>query len=240
MIEIKNINKSNGDFQANKNISLKVNNGEFVGILGPNGAGKTTLINQVMGFLKPDSGSISINKYDTWLNHDSVIEKVGFIAGEIKLYENIKVKQLLNIKKKFINELDETYLKSLITYFELDLNKKIKKLSKGNKQKVAIILSLMSKPDVLILDEPTSGLDPIMQEKFVILLKKFKEKHKTVILCSHIYAEIDKLCDRVIFIKNGELIKESNMDNRLSIEKEFNLLFGDTINEEEVIFNEEV
>ncbi|WP_338984401.1 ATP-binding cassette domain-containing protein [Spiroplasma endosymbiont of Diplazon laetatorius] len=242
MIKINNISKIYGSYLANEDITLTIEKGEIFGVLGPNGAGKTTLISQIMGFIKSTKGDIIINGFNPWLEAEKVMNSVGFIAGEIKLYENMKVKDFIKIYKNLNENVDDSFLSNLIKLFELDLNKKIKLLSKGNKQKVSIICSLMSKPKILILDEPTSGLDPIMQNKFNILMLELKKQGTTIILCSHIFQEIEKLCDRVVLLKEGKMVEVINLVEgpKIDLEKKFNETFKVSNNQiEEMVFNYE-
>ncbi|AGM26573.1 ABC transporter ATP-binding protein [Spiroplasma syrphidicola EA-1] len=228
MIEIKKVTKIYGKNIGNFNISININNGEIYGILGPNGAGKTTLIRQIMGFIKSDAGVISFNNLNPWLNSKEIMEDTGYLSGEISLYENLKGIEYLKLIKNFRPKVNWKYVEKLILHFELNVNTKIKKMSKGMKQKLAIIAAVMHKPKFLILDEPTSGLDPVMQDQFNELILKMREKNKTtIIICSHIFDEIAKLCDRVGFIKQGKLIEEMKIDNKnmYEIEKHFKKLY---------------
>ncbi|AKX34635.1 ABC transporter ATP-binding protein [Spiroplasma litorale] len=230
MIFINKINKTYGSYVANKNISIKVEKGLTYGILGTNGAGKTTLINQVMGFIKSDSGDIKVHDNNPWKNRELIMDKIGFVAGEIKQYQNLKSKNYIKIHKDFIKDFDENYYNNLINLLEINLNTKIKNLSKGNKQKLELLCALMKKPEILVLDEPTSGLDPVMQNKFYDILKYIKQFNVTIFICSHIFQEIKLLCDKVSFINSGSIIKEFEIDDNCDLEDEFNKCFGNNKN----------
>ncbi|AGM25567.1 ABC transporter ATP-binding protein [Spiroplasma chrysopicola] len=228
MIQIKKVTKIYGKDIGNFNISININDGEIYGILGPNGAGKSTLIRQIMGFIKSDAGIISFNNLNPWLNSKEIMKDTGYLSGEISLYENLKGTEYLKLIKNFRPKVNWKYVEKLILHFELNVNTKIKKMSKGMKQKLAIIAAVMHKPKFLILDEPTSGLDPVMQDQFNELILKMREKDKTtIIICSHIFDEIAKLCDRVGFIKHGKLIEEMKIDNKnmYEIQKHFKKLY---------------
>ncbi|WP_338969635.1 ATP-binding cassette domain-containing protein [Spiroplasma endosymbiont of Labia minor] len=228
MIEINNVTKSYGHNIGNFNLNIKINDGEVYGILGPNGAGKTTLIQQVMGFIKTDEGEILIDGVNPWKNSRKVMESVGYVAGEISLYENLKGIEYLKLVAKIKRNVDEDFLNKLIEHFDIDTTRKIKKMSKGMKQKIALISAAMLKPKFLVLDEPTSGLDPVMQEQFNKLVERLKKEGTTILMCSHIFGEVVKLCDRVGFIKDGRLIKEIAIQSNdiLKLENEFKSLFG--------------
>ncbi|WP_339022895.1 ABC transporter ATP-binding protein [Spiroplasma endosymbiont of Crioceris asparagi] len=226
-IKIINVTKDYGNNRGNFNINLDVNESEAYAILGPNGAGKTTLVSQVMGFIKPTSGQIKINEIDSLIEPEKIMEFVGYIPGDFLLYKNIKGKDYFDIISSFRKNIDKKYLDYLIQYFELDPNIKIKKMSKGTKQKVAIINALMFKPKILVLDEPTSGLDPLMMEKFNNIIMNLKKQGCTIFVCSHIFQEVAKFCDKAAFLKNGKIIKEINIKNNNVdlIEKEFLNIF---------------
>ncbi|MBQ2665194.1 ABC transporter ATP-binding protein [Methanobrevibacter sp.] len=208
IITVKNFTKDYGNEKGVFGVSLHVEEGEVYGYLGPNGAGKSTTLRHLMGFSKPDSGTLSINDLDSWKDKTDIKKDVGYLPGEIALPEDMTGIEYLKLIDKLRKTNDLSYANELIEYFELDTQVKIKNMSKGMKQKIAIIMAFMHDPKILLLDEPTSGLDPLMQEKFINLIKREKQKGKTIILSSHIFEEISKLCDRVGILKKGKLIKE--------------------------------
>ncbi|MBQ6512208.1 ABC transporter ATP-binding protein [Methanobrevibacter sp.] len=213
IIAIENFTKDYGNKKGVFDISFHIEKGEVYGYLGPNGAGKSTTLRHLMGFSKPDCGTLSINDLDCW-NDKTIIKKdIGYLPGEIALPEDMTGIGYLKLIDKLRKTNDLSYANELIEYFEIDSSMKIKKMSKGMKQKIAIIMAFMHDPDILLLDEPTSGLDPLMQEKFIKLINSEKQKGKTIILSSHIFEEISKLCDRVGIIKKGKLIKEVVMED---------------------------
>ena len=213
IIAIENFTKDYGNKKGIFDISFHIEKGEVYGYLGPNGAGKSTTLRHLMGFSKPDCGTLSINDLDCW-NDKTIIKKdIGYLPGEIALPEDMTGIGYLKLIDKLRKTNDLSYANELIEYFEIDSSMKIKKMSKGMKQKIAIIMAFMHDPDILLLDEPTSGLDPLMQEKFIKLINSEKQKGKTIILSSHIFEEISKLCDRVGIIKKGKLIKEVVMED---------------------------
>lgn len=208
IISIKNFTKDYSNGKGVFDVSIGIEKGEIYGYLGPNGAGKSTTLRHLMGFSKPDSGTLSIKDLDCWKDKTAIKKDIGYLPGEFALPEDMTGIAYLKLIDKLRKTNDLSYAEDLIEYFEIDTNMQIKKMSKGMKQKIAIIMALMHNPEILLLDEPTSGLDPLMQEKFIRLIKKEKQNGKTIILSSHIFEEISKVCDRVGIIKRGKLIKE--------------------------------
>ncbi|ATZ18985.1 ABC transporter ATP-binding protein [Williamsoniiplasma somnilux] len=232
-IIIENVSKKYGDKIGNFNINIKVKDGNVLGILGPNGAGKSTLIRQVMGFISSDSGNIFFDKLNPLKDHDKVMAQIGYVAGELNLFDTMTGQEYLKLTAKFKDNVDQGFLVKLIAYFELDVKRKIKKMSKGMKQKVAIIAAVMNKPKYLILDEPTSGLDPVMQIRFNKLIKKLNKENKTtVIVCSHIFEEIISVCDNIVFIKEGSIIDEfprTDVKKVEELKKRFEAFYNDEV-----------
>ena len=212
VIAIENFTKDYGDNKGVFDVSLSIEQGEVYGYLGPNGAGKSTTLRHLMGFSKADLGKLSISNLDCWDDKTDIKKDVGYLPGEIALPEDMTGMEYLKLIDKLRKTNDLTYANELIEYFEIDPNVNIKSMSKGMKQKIAIIMAFMHNPQILLLDEPNSGLDPLMQEKFIKLIKSEKQKGKTIILSSHIFEEISKLCDRVGIIRKGRLIKEVVME----------------------------
>ncbi|MBS3815972.1 MAG: ABC transporter ATP-binding protein [Candidatus Thermoplasmatota archaeon] len=205
VIKIRGLTKMYGDVVGIKDLDLDVYPGEVMGFLGPNGAGKTTTIRTCLGFLQKTEGDVKIFGKDS--NRDSVeiSKRTGYIPGDFDLYPDLKVKTVLNYLLSLSGTRSKEKMLDLAERFELDLEKKIKELSKGNRQKVGIVQAFMADQDLLILDEPTAGLDPLMQEEFYDLVREEKEKGKTIFMSSHILAEVEKICDRVAIIRDGTL-----------------------------------
>jgi len=191
--------------EAVKEASFKVKKGEIFGFLGPNGAGKTTAIRSILGYLTIQSGSITINNHDYRKDALKIRENIGYIPGDVSLYNNFTGNELIEYFGKF-RPVDPKFLKKLKKIFRVDLTLKIRNLSTGNRQQVAIIASIASNPDFLILDEPSSGLDPLITSKFHKLLLKMREEGKTIFLSSHDLAEVQAICDRVAIIRHGRII----------------------------------
>ena len=207
IISVQNFTKDYGNKKGVFNVSININKGEVYGYLGPNGAGKSTTLRHLMGFSKADNGTLLINNLDCWKDKTKIKKDIGYLPGEIALPDDMTGIEYLKLIDKMRKTNDLSYANKLLEYFEINPDMKIKRMSKGMKQKIAIIMAFMHNPDILLLDEPTSGLDPLMQEKFIKLVKKEKQKGKTIILSSHIFEEISKVCDRVGIIKEGKLIK---------------------------------
>ena len=212
MIDIQHLTKDYGAHRGVFDISLHVAPGEVYGYLGPNGAGKTTTLRHIMGFSRPDAGSITVRGLDAWHDQNEIKRFVGYLPGEIALPEDMKGLDYLHMLAKMRKMPSFQYAEQLIAYFELHADTGIKRMSKGMKQKTAIVSAFMHNPDVIFLDEPTSGLDPLMQERFLRLVTAMKEQGKTIFMSSHIFEEVSKVCDRVGILRQGELINEISMD----------------------------
>ena len=196
---------------ALNDLNLDIAAGEVYGFLGPNGAGKTTTIRLLMNFIQPSKGGANILGGDVVKDSVAIHKEVGYISGDGGLYPKMTTTQLL----KYMTELRplkrRKSLAELIKRFDVSMNIKIRELSRGNRQKVAIAQAFMHEPKVLILDEPTSGLDPLMQEQFYQLVKERKQQGAVVFFSSHNLAEVQKVCDRIGFIREGKLISEQSI-----------------------------
>lgn len=212
VIEIDGLTKDYGNRKGIFNVSFSVNKGEVVGFLGSNGAGKTTTIRHLMGFINPQKGRAQILDMDCFCKASGVQEQVGYLPGEIAFMDNMSGNEFIEFMAKMKKIKDLTYARELIEYLEIDTRVKIKKMSKGMKQKIGIIIAFMQNAQILILDEPTTGLDPIMQNKFVELIKREKASGKTVLMSSHIFEEVENTCDRVVMIKDGKIVADENID----------------------------
>ena len=212
IISIESLTKYYGKFLAVSDISFSVNKGEIFGLIGPNGAGKSTTMRSILNFIKPTEGKITIKGLDSQKDYIKIRNLIGYLPGEFSIYDNLSgeeyISHILHLRNKS-NKIPN--LKNLAAMFDLDLSKKSKKLSKGNKQKVGIIQAFCHDPEILILDEPTSGLDPLKQQEFEDLVLEFKNQGKTIFISSHVLPEVETLCDRVAIIKNGQIIAEDKM-----------------------------
>lgn len=211
MIEVNHLTKDYGAGRGVFDVTIHVDKGEVFGFLGPNGAGKSTTIRHLMGFSKPDRGSTKIEGYETFDKYDVILNKVGYIPGEIALPAGLTGIEFIKMMQDLQNVHNEKRLKEMLELFELSeqvLKGETKRMSLGVKRKLAIVVAMMSDPDVLILDEPTSGLDPVMQEKFIDFIHSEKKRGKTILLSSHIFSEIDSTCDRIAIIKDGKIVSD--------------------------------
>ncbi|MBL4704416.1 MAG: ABC transporter ATP-binding protein, partial [Flavobacteriales bacterium] len=204
-LEINNLTKFYGKFQALKNVNIKVEQGEIYGFIGPNGAGKSTTIRTILGLLRPSEGSTKVFGLDSQTQSKKILERVGYLPAEVNYYDEMNSKNLLEYSARFYKNSDMSKIASLADYFELDLSKKIRELSFGNKKKCAIIQCLLHNPELLILDEPTTGLDPLMQNRFFDLLEEENKKGVTVFFSSHILSDIERVCKTAAVIRKGEI-----------------------------------
>lgn len=205
-IVVNNLTKDYGHGRGIYDVSFTVKEGEVFGFLGPNGAGKSTTIRHLMGFSKPQKGKAAIDKLDCWKKHGQLMKEVGYLPGEVALPDGLNSKGFVHMMQGLRNGQNQQLIKELLERFQLKMTGDVKKLSIGEKRKLAVVAAFMNDPDVLLLDEPTSGLDPVMQEVFITFVKEQKEKGKTVLLSSHIFSEVEALCDRIAIIKEGKII----------------------------------
>jgi ABC-2 type transport system ATP-binding protein len=210
IIEIKNLTKNYGKARGIIDVSLEVEQGEIFGFIGPNGAGKSTAIRTLLGLIYPTSGSAEIFGKSCTKNPE-VRKEVGYLPSEVFYYDNMRVIDLLKYSASFYKKDCTKRIIELAEIMDLDLKKKIDDLSFGNKKKVGIVQGLLHEPKLIILDEPTSGLDPLMQQKFFELISQENKKGATVFFSSHILSEVQKMCGRIAFIKDGKIIKLEKM-----------------------------
>lgn len=208
IIDINHLTKDYGNRKGVFDVSIQIEAGEVYGYLGPNGAGKSTTMRHLMGFCKPQSGTVHILGMNCWSEQKKIQKKLGYLPGEIALPDDMTGWAYLKLIGKMRGMNSLSYAHELLDFFEINPDTGIKRMSKGMKQKIAIVSAFMHDPEVLLLDEPTSGLDPLMQNRFIALVEEAKNKGKTILLSSHIFEEVEKTCDRVGMIRNGKLIKE--------------------------------
>lgn len=206
VIQIKNLTKDYGNSKGVFDLTFEIPKGEVFGFLGPNGAGKTTTIRHLLGFLNADKGECFINGKDCRQFPAEIQKELGYLPGEIAFFDEMTGTEFLKFIAQMRGMKDFTKMNQLIEMFELDAKGRLKKMSKGMKQKIGIVCAFMHNPQVLILDEPTSGLDPLMQSKFVELISQEKKAGKTILMSSHSFEEVEKTCDRVGIIKDGKLV----------------------------------
>jgi ABC-2 type transport system ATP-binding protein len=206
VISIINLTRDYGGGRGVFNLSFSVGEGEAFGFLGPNGAGKTTTIRHLMGFIRPQSGVCSIGGLDCWRCSDKIQRWLGYIPGEISFFDELTGREYLRFIGRYRGTGEHSRTGELLERFELDPRSKIKKMSKGMKQKLGIVAAFGHDPEILILDEPTSGLDPLMQNRFVELITEEKRRGKTILMSSHMFSEVELTCDRIGIIRAGVLV----------------------------------
>jgi ABC-2 type transport system ATP-binding protein len=229
-LTLKNFSKSYGDVLAVDKVNLEIKQGEVFGFLGPNGAGKTTTIRAILNFIQPTNGSIKVYGLDSIADQIEIKKRVGYLAGDIALYNDMSGQQLLRYLTSLGRKTDWGYVTELSGRFEANLKKKIGDLSKGNKQKIGLIQAFMYHPDLLILDEPTSGLDPLMQQVFYDLVLEMKKEGKSVFVSSHNLTEVQKICDRAAFIREGRLVSVESIAEATKLNvQNFEIIFAKPI-----------
>ena len=202
-IEISGLVKNFGRTRALNGLDLTVEKGEVYGFLGPNGAGKTTTIRILLGLLRADAGRVSLLGGDPWRDAVALHLRLAYVPGEVSLWPNLSGGEIIDLLGRLRGDLDRRRRDELLHRFELDPTKKARTYSKGNRQKVALVAALASNAELLLLDEPTSGLDPLMEAVFQDVIREVKAEGRTVLLSSHILAEVEALCDRLSIIRLG-------------------------------------
>ncbi|SEF13204.1 ABC transporter ATP-binding protein [Jiangella alba] len=210
-IDVAGVVKTFGTVRALDGLDLRVSTGEVHGFLGPNGAGKSTTIRVLLGLLRADSGTARLLGGDPWDDAVSLHRRLAYVPGDVNLWPNLTGGEAIDLLGRLRGGLDEQRRKNLLERFDLDPTKKGRTYSKGNRQKVALVAALASDVELLILDEPTSGLDPLMEAVFQDCIDEWKDDGKTVLLSSHILAEVEKLCDRVSIIRTGKIVESGTL-----------------------------
>lgn len=212
IVKIENLAKRFGKIYALKDVSFEIYPGEVVGFIGPNGAGKSTTIRIMLGLLKKSRGIVSLFDKDAWRDSLDIHRSVAYVPGDLTLWENLTGGQTIDLLMKLHGNGDETKKQELVKKFNLNLSKKVKSYSKGNRQKVGLIAALAVDCDLYILDEPTSGLDPLMESIFQDEIARLKKQQKAVLLSSHILSEVERLADRVVIIQEGSVVESGTLE----------------------------
>lgn len=208
---MENLTKYYGRVLALDGVTLEVNRGEVLGFIGPNGAGKSTTIRILLGLLHRTSGDVQLFGKDPWKEAVELHRRISYVPGDVNLWPNLTGGEAIDLFGRLRGDLDPKRKEALLKRFDLDPTKKCRTYSKGNRQKVALVSAFASSADLFILDEPTSGLDPLMEAVFQECVAEVKAEGKTVILSSHILAEVEKLCDRVAIIRNGKIVESGTL-----------------------------
>ncbi len=213
VIETKALTKDYGDGRGIFELDLSVAKGEMVGFIGTNGSGKTTTICHIMGFLKPTSGSVSVNGLTSWEHSSEIVKQIGYVPGEIAFPDLKTGIDFLKCQADFLGLHDMSYANELIERLQLDPRANLKRMSKGMKQKTALVAALMNDAPIIILDEPTTVLDPLMRATFLDIIKAEHAKGKTIFMSIHSFDELEKTCDKVALINNGHIVDVCDMND---------------------------
>lgn len=211
VIELNGLTKDYGEGRGVFDLELSVGKGEMMGYVGTNGSGKTTTIRNILGFLKPTRGSVSVNGLSSWEHASEIAKSIGYVPGEIAFPDLPTGIDFLKTQAEFLNLKNMDYANELIERLQLDPRANLKRMSKGMKQKTALVAALMNDAPIIILDEPTTGLDPLMRATFLDIIKEEHKKGKTILMSSHSFEELETTCDRVALINDGRIIDVCNM-----------------------------
>ena len=211
VIDIRGLVKTFGSVRALDGLDLAVQQGEVHGFLGPNGAGKSTTIRVLLGLLRKDAGEAQLFGRDPWRDTAELHRRLAYVPGDVNLWPNLTGGEVIDLLGRLRGGLDERRRADLLERFELDPTKRGRSYSKGNRQKVALVAALASDVELLLLDEPTSGLDPLMESVFRDCIAEFRTEGHTVLLSSHILAEVEHLCDRVSIIRSGRCVESGSL-----------------------------
>lgn len=213
IIHVEALTKKFGKFKALDKLDLDVTKGEIHGFLGPNGSGKSTTIRVLLGLLKKTDGAATVFGEDPWKKSTELHSRLAYVPGDVNLWPNLSGGEIIDLLGDLRGGLDEGLRKELLISFDLDPTKKFRTYSKGNRQKVALVAALASDVELYVLDEPTSGLDPLMEAVFQDYVRNLRDQGKTVLLSSHILAEVEALCDRVTIIREGRTVETGRLSS---------------------------
>ena len=211
-IEVKDLTKDYGKGRGVFDISFVVPKGKTFGYCGTNGAGKTTTLRHIMGFLKPDKGSVTVMGMDAWKDSAKIKKLVGYLPGEIAFPPLESGSDFIQAQAELLGLEDMSKAEKIINVLQLDPTANLKRMSKGMKQKTALVAAFMHSPDIILLDEPTTGLDPLMRDAFINIIKEEKARGATIVMSNHMFDELEETCDYVGFIKDGHLIDIVDME----------------------------
>ena len=212
VIHTERLTKTYGVHRGITEVDLDVESGEIFGFLGPNGAGKTTTMRVLLDLIRPTGGRAEIFGIDTTRDPVAIHRRVGYLPGEFDLYDRLSGADTITYFANLRGGVDPAYAAELVERLDLDPSRKFKEYSKGNKQKIGLVVALQHRPDLLILDEPTSGLDPLVQQTFFEIVREARGEGRTVFLSSHIIDEVDRTCDRVAIIREGRLVQVDRIE----------------------------
>ncbi|MGL5067907.1 MAG: ABC transporter ATP-binding protein [Sarcina sp.] len=234
VISIDRLNKNYNGSRGITDVSFAIKRGEIVGFIGPNGAGKSTTIKILLNMIFKDSGEAKILGLDCELESKKIKEKVGYVPSEVRFYENVKVKDIIEYVVSFYENIDRERVEYICEKLEIDKTKRMKELSLGNKKKIAILQALIGSPEIIILDEPTNGLDPLVQKNLFEIILEENRKGKTIFLSSHNLTEVQSYCDKAIIIKEGKIIDIKDMSDLKGIKKKKITIVSDEVKEKDL------
>jgi ABC-2 type transport system ATP-binding protein len=234
VIVIDNLYKSYGKVQAVKGISIRVEQGEIFGFLGPNGSGKTTTIRCMLDVIRPTSGTLRVLGLDAQRDKMELHRHIGYLPGDVRLPGQMTGKQVIDYFSR-LQGLTPVLLDDLVARFDVEMKRPLKSYSKGMRQKIGVVLAFMCDPEVLILDEPTSGLDPLLQRTFNEFLLQEQARGKTIFMSSHIMSDVEKVCQRVAVIRQGEIVTIEEVEKlRQKAGQRVTVEFGDTVSADDL------
>jgi ABC-2 type transport system ATP-binding protein len=212
VIQIEQLTKHYGPHRGIIDVDLEIQASEVFGFLGPNGAGKTTTIRILLDLIRPSSGRAVVFGIESTADPVAIHRRIGYVPGEFTLYDRLTGGQTLEYFANLRGGVDRAYQRQLVNRFAIDPSRRYKELSKGNKQKIGLVIALQHRPELLILDEPTSGLDPLVQQSFFDLVQEARDEGRTVFLSSHILSEVERTCDRVAIIRDGRIVRRGRVE----------------------------
>ncbi len=211
VIKLEKLTKDYGEGRGIFDLDLEINQGEMMGYVGTNGSGKTTTIRNILGFLKPTSGKVTVNGLSSWEHASEIAKNVGYVPGEIAFPDLPTGIDFLKTQAEFLKMKNMDYANELIERLQLDPRANLKRMSKGMKQKTALVAALMNDAPIIILDEPTTGLDPLMRATFLDIIKEEHKKGKTILMSSHSFEELESTCNKVALISDGRIADVCDM-----------------------------
>jgi len=212
IIKVDHLTKDYGSGRGVFDINLEIHKGEMIGFVGTNGSGKTTTIRSILGYIKPTNGECMVYGMESWANSPEIAKSIGYVPGEIAFPDLNTGIDFLKSQADFLGLKDLSYANDLIERLQLDPRANLKRMSKGMKQKTALVAALMNDSPIIILDEPTTGLDPLMRDAFLEIIKAEHEKGKTIFMSSHMFEEMEQTCDRVAMISDGHIVDIADMN----------------------------
>lgn len=213
IVSLNKVEKRFGKFQALKDVTFDVNKGEVLGFIGPNGSGKSTTIRILLGMLKKSGGEATIFGKDVWKEDTAIHKNISYVPGDVFLWPNLTGGEIIDLLLRLNDQKRTQRTEELIKKFQLDPKKKARTYSKGNRQKIALVAALSQEAELYIFDEPTSRLDPLNEKSFQEEVLKLKEAGKSILLSSHILSEVEKMCDRIAIIREGEIIETGDLNS---------------------------